>query len=69
MVDEGDALLVAGSSLTVLSGLRFVRHAAKDGKPVVIVNRGWTRGDPLATLKIEAGTTETLTALAEALAR
>ncbi|WP_253705963.1 NAD-dependent protein deacetylase [Cellulosimicrobium sp. 72-3] len=69
MVDEGDALLVAGSSLTVLSGLRFVRHAAKDRKPVVIVNRGWTRGDPLATLKIEAGTTETLTALAEALAR
>lgn len=67
MVDEGEALLVAGSSLTVLSGLRFVRRAAQDGKPVVIVNRGWTRGDSLATLKVEAGTTETLTALASAL--
>ncbi len=67
MVDEGEALLVAGSSLTVLSGLRFVRRAAQDGKPVVIVNRGWTRGDPLATLKVEAGTTETLTTLAQSL--
>jgi NAD-dependent SIR2 family protein deacetylase len=69
MVDAGDALLVAGSSLTVMSGLRFVRHAAKAGKPVVIVNRGWTRGDPLATLKVDAGTTETLTTLAAALPR
>ncbi|WP_207207342.1 Sir2 family NAD-dependent protein deacetylase [Xylanimonas protaetiae] len=67
MVDDADALLVAGTSLTVQSGLRFVRHAATSGKPVVIVNRGETRGDPLATLKIDAGTSETLTALAAAL--
>ncbi|QKT06905.1 NAD-dependent protein deacetylase [Gordonia sp. X0973] len=53
MVDEADALLVAGSSLTVMSGLRFVRHAAKNGKPVAIVNRGATRGDDLAALKID----------------
>ena len=39
-VDDADALLVAGSSLTVMSGLRFVRYAAKAGLPVVIVNRG-----------------------------
>jgi len=43
LVDDGDALLVAGSSLTVQSGLRFVRHAASAGKLVVIVNRGATR--------------------------
>ena len=67
MVDAADALLVAGSSLTVMSGLRFVRHAAKSGKPVVIVNRGETRGDPLATLRVHAGTSPTLTALAAAL--
>jgi NAD-dependent SIR2 family protein deacetylase len=67
MVDGADALLVAGSSLTVMSGLRFVRHAAKAGKPVVIVNRGETRGDPLATVKVDAGVTEALTALAERL--
>ncbi|WP_265523016.1 NAD-dependent protein deacetylase [Oerskovia flava] len=64
MVDDADALLVAGSSLTVMSGLRFVRHAAKTDKPVVIVNRGATRGDDLATLKLETGVSETLTALA-----
>ena len=63
MVDDADALLVAGTSLSVMSGLRFVRHAAKAGKPVVIVNRGATRGDPLATVKVEDGVSETLTAL------
>jgi len=63
-LDAADALLVAGSSLTVMSGLRFVRYAAKAGLPVVIVNRGVTRGDDLATLKIEAGCSEWLTELA-----
>jgi NAD-dependent SIR2 family protein deacetylase len=59
-IDEADALLVAGSSLTVMSGLRFVRYAAKAGLPVVIVNRGATRGDDLATVKVEAGCSEWL---------
>ncbi len=62
-LDDADALLVAGSSLTVMSGLRFVRYAAKAGLPVVIVNRGPTRGDDLATHKVEAGTSEWLRAL------
>ena len=60
LVDSADALLVAGSSLTVMSGLRFVRHAADAGKPVVIVNRGITRGDKYATVKIEQGTSDVL---------
>ena len=64
-VEAADALLVAGSSLTVLSGLRFVRHAHKLGLPVVIVNRGATRGDPLATLTLETGCSEFLPLLAE----
>ena len=38
-----------------MSGLRFVRHAAKQGKAVVIINRGPTRGDGLATIKLEGG--------------
>ena len=61
--DDG-ALLVAGSSLQVMSGLRFVRAAWKAGVPVVIVNRGATRGDELATVRVDAGCSETLTALA-----
>ena len=63
LVDSADALLVAGSSLTVMSGLRFVRHAAEAGKPVVIVNRGITRGDKYATVKIDSGTSDVLTEL------
>ncbi|NED94159.1 NAD-dependent protein deacetylase [Phytoactinopolyspora alkaliphila] len=64
MVDEAGALLVAGSSLTVMSGLRFVRHAAKQGKPVVILNRGETRGDDLATLKVDGGCSPVLASMA-----
>jgi NAD-dependent SIR2 family protein deacetylase len=59
-----DALLVVGSSLTVMSGFRFVRRAARAGVPVVIVNRGPTRGDDLANAKVEAGCSEFLVALA-----
>ncbi len=53
VVDDADALLVVGSSLTVMSGLRFARRAHRAGKPIVIVNRGHTRADELATLKID----------------
>jgi NAD-dependent SIR2 family protein deacetylase len=61
-----DALLVVGSSLTVMSGFRFVRRAVAAGVPVVIVNRGSTRGDDLATVKMDVGCSEFLTALAAA---
>jgi NAD-dependent SIR2 family protein deacetylase len=69
LADPGSpgALLVAGSSLTVYSGLRFARRARALGIPVVIVNRGATRGDDLATVKIDAGCSETLTRLADEL--
>ena len=64
LVGRDGALLVVGSSLTVMSGLRFVRRAAKAETPVVIVNRGETRGDPLATIKVDTGCSEFLTTLA-----
>ncbi len=64
LVSEAEALLVAGSSLTVFSGYRFVRHAAALGLPVAIVNRGPTRGDGLATVKVDGGCSELLVLLA-----
>ncbi len=63
LVAAGSALLVLGSSLTVMSGLRFVQRARRDGIPVAIVNRGVTRGDPLADLKLDALLGPTLTGL------
>jgi NAD-dependent SIR2 family protein deacetylase len=66
LVDSAEVLLAAGSSLTVMSGLRFIRHAAKTGRPVVIVNRGRTRGDNLADLTLDAGCSEVLTTIADA---
>lgn len=62
-VDAAEMLLVVGSSLQVQSGLRFVRHAAGAGKPIGIINRGETRGDRYAEVKLDAGVTETLTYL------
>ena len=67
LVDAGDVLVVLGSSLTVMSGLRFVRHCARQGRDVAIVNRGATRGDDLATLTVHAGCSEVLAALCTAL--
>ena len=61
LVERADVLVVLGSSLTVMSGLRFVRHHVKRLQPVVIINRGATRGDELATLKIDHGCSEALT--------
>jgi len=54
LVEAAASLLVLGSSLTVMSGFRFVRRAAALGIPVAIVNQGPTRGDELADLKIDA---------------
>ena len=67
LVDDADALLVAGSSLTVFSGYRFVRHAAARGIPIAIINRGATRGDDLATVKIDNGCSPMLALLANEL--
>ena len=55
-----DAMLVAGSSLMVYSGFRFVRLAHEAGLPIAIVNRGRTRGDDLAELEIEEDVESTL---------
>jgi len=63
LADEGGAMLVIGSSLAVMSGFRFVRHAAKLGVPVVIVNRGATRADDLTPYRLHHGTTEFLAEL------
>ena len=52
-VDEADALLVVGSSLTVWSGFRFAKRAHDRGLPIAIVNIGPTRADELATMKVE----------------
>lgn len=59
-LEKSDALLVAGSSLTVNSGMRFARAANKAGKPIVIVNLGPTRADQIAVAKIEAPTSVAL---------
>lgn len=68
LIDDARGLLVLGSSLTVMSGLRFVRYAAKAGKPVAIINQGETRGDEHATVRAEVPLGPALTGLVRDLA-
>jgi NAD-dependent SIR2 family protein deacetylase len=67
MVERSRALVVLGSSLTVMSGFRYVKHAAGHQRPVVIVNQGATRGDGYATATLDAPLGRTLTELVSAL--
>jgi NAD-dependent SIR2 family protein deacetylase len=67
LIARADALLIAGSSLAVNSGIRLLEQAARRKLPVVIINRGETKGDSKATVKIDSGTSETLVALRDRL--
>ncbi len=63
LVEQARALVVLGSSLSVMSGLRYVRHAAGLRLPIVIVNQGATRGDHYAAATLDAPLGDTLTEL------
>jgi NAD+-dependent protein deacetylase sirtuin 4 len=64
---EADVLLVAGSSLTVYSGRRFIYRAQQDGVPIGIVNIGPTRADEMAAAKVEGSLGRVLPRLADLL--
>ncbi|TFB49530.1 NAD-dependent protein deacetylase [Cryobacterium tagatosivorans] len=68
LVQAADALIVAGSSLAVNSGIRLLEQARRRKLPIVVINRGVTKGDGRALVKLEAGTSETLAGLAARLA-
>ncbi len=63
LMQSADALVIAGSSLIVNSGIRLLEQASRRKLPVVIINRGVTKGDNRATVKVDAGISETLQSL------
>jgi len=65
---RSDALVVVGSSLMVFSGYRFIKRAVEQRTPIYIVNRGKTRGDREAELKVNAPCAEVMQMLSERLA-
>ena len=67
ILESAQALLVVGSSLVVNSGIRLVERARRRRLPIVIINRGKTRADNRATVKIDAGTSSVLPTVAQAL--
>jgi NAD-dependent SIR2 family protein deacetylase len=62
-VDDCDAMLVVGSSLMAYSGYRLCEQAERSSKPIVAINLGRTRADPLLAFKVEQPCAETLAAL------
>ncbi|MGV9308526.1 NAD-dependent protein deacetylase [Nonomuraea sp. NPDC003727] len=69
LTESAGLLLVLGSSLTVMSGYRFVRRAVEHAVPVAIINQGPTRGDADARVRLDAPLGPTLTTLLDALGR
>ncbi|MBK3641575.1 NAD-dependent protein deacetylase [Streptomyces sp. MBT33] len=67
LVHAAESVLVLGSSLTVMSGLRFVRQAAQSGKRVLIINRDATRGDRHAAARVDLPLGAALTTVADRL--
>ena len=67
LVDGARSLVVLGSSLTVMSGLRFVRAAARAGVPVAVVTRGPTLAEEQATVRLDADLGAVLPQLVSAL--
>jgi NAD-dependent SIR2 family protein deacetylase len=63
-LERARLLLIIGSSLMVYSGYRFARAASRLGLPIAIVNRGKTRADDAAALKISGNISDVLGALA-----
>lgn len=63
LIQEADTMLIAGSSLVVNSGIRLLEQARRAAMPVIIINRGQTRGDGAATVRLEGGTSEILAAI------
>lgn len=67
LISAAEVLVIAGSSLVVNSGIRLLEQARRARKPVIIVNRGVTKGDARAAVKIDGGTSQTLTEIADRL--
>ncbi|WP_455825690.1 NAD-dependent protein deacetylase [Pseudomonas graminis] len=53
-VQHADGLLVVGSSLMAYSAFRLCKAMVEQGKPVIAINLGKTRGDELLQVKIQA---------------
>lgn len=60
-----DAVLVLGSTVAVWPASDVVMRASQQDKPIVIVNRGETEADHLATVKIDGGIGEVLPRLVD----
>jgi NAD-dependent SIR2 family protein deacetylase len=67
LVSRSQALVIAGSSLVVNSGIRLLDQATRKKLPIIIINRGLTKGDSRATLKLDTGASEILVTLLERL--
>ena len=62
-VGESDAMLIVGSSIETYSAFRHVKEAKEHGLPILILNIGKCRADPLADVVINARSGEAFSLL------
>jgi NAD-dependent SIR2 family protein deacetylase len=67
LVDRARSLVVLGSSLTVMSGLRFVHAAARRDLPIAIVTAGPSRADDAAGVRLTGALGDVLPAALDTL--
>lgn len=65
---ESEAVIVAGTSLAVSTGMWVVQSALVSGASLVVINRGPTQADPFAEIIVDGGCSPVLAALADRLA-
>ena len=66
-VEHAEGLLVVGSSLMAYSAFRLCKAMGEQGKPVIAINLGKTRGDELLQMKVQASCEVLLPLLADRL--
>ncbi len=64
---SADAVVAVGSTLSVYPAAHVPLDVVRAGNPLVIINRGETEFDSLASVRIDAGAGEALGAIADAL--
>ena len=67
LLRASSAMIVAGSSLVVNSGVRLVERARRRGIPLIIINREPTRADSWADVTLAGGTSDVIPAIQEQL--
>jgi NAD-dependent SIR2 family protein deacetylase len=64
---DAEAMIIAGTSMNVMTPLPFVQMMKQRGNPIIVINKGKTLVDNMADVKIDADISEAFVAISEQL--